>query len=128
MWLPSRYFMSSVCTKIQRDEYWREILSMLLQQTQSMDRNGNVKAFLSIKHNDVVVSFHNTTNFIFISIFHFFRYNFDETLYSIVASIVIPNGLFIISLIVLLYWHCPYCQARCRKYEEQMDFDERDDV
>jgi len=55
-------------------------------------------------------------------------YNFDETLYSIVASIVIPNGLFIISLIVLLYWHCPYCQARCRKYEEQMDFDERDDV
>lgn len=55
-------------------------------------------------------------------------YNFDETLYSIVASIVIPNGLFIISLIVLLYWHCPYCQARCRKYEEQMDFEERDDV
>lgn len=53
-------------------------------------------------------------------------YNYDETLYSIVASIIIPNGLFIISLIVLLYWHCPYCQARCRKYEEQMDFDERD--
>lgn len=55
-------------------------------------------------------------------------YNFDETLYSIVASIVIPNALFIISLIVLLYWHCPYCQSRCRKYEEQMDFDERDDM
>jgi len=55
-------------------------------------------------------------------------YNFDETLYSIVASIVIPNGLFIISLVVLLYWHCPYCQARCKKYEEQMDFDERDNM
>ena len=43
-----------------------------------------------------------------------------------VASIAIPNGLFLISLIVLLYWYCPYCQARCRKYEEQNDQDEKD--
>lgn len=54
-------------------------------------------------------------------------YDFDETVASIVASIAIPNGLFVISLVVLLYWHCPYCQARCRKYEEQMDFDDRDE-
>jgi hypothetical protein len=55
-------------------------------------------------------------------------YDYDETLASIIASIAIPNALFVMSLIVLLYWHCPYCQARCRKYEEQMDVDERDDV
>ena len=55
------------------------------------------------------------------------RYEFEETVMSIVASIAIPNGLFIISLVVLLYWHCPYCQARCRKYEEQMDQEDKDD-
>jgi len=52
------------------------------------------------------------------------RYDFSDTVANIVASIVIPNGLFLISLVVLLYWHCPYCQQRCRKYEEQMDQDE----
>ena len=45
---------------------------------------------------------------------------------SVVASIAIPNGLFLVSLIVLLYWYCPYCQARCRKYEEQTDQDEKE--
>ena len=55
------------------------------------------------------------------------RYDFSETTANIVASVVIPNGIFIVSLIILLYWYCPYCQARCRKYEEQMDQDDRDD-
>lgn len=55
------------------------------------------------------------------------RYDFSETMASIIASVLIPNGIFIISLVVLLYWYCPYCQARCRKYEEQMDHDEKDD-
>lgn len=51
-------------------------------------------------------------------------YSFAESTTEIVASIAIPNGLFLISLIVLLYWYCPYCQARCKKYEEQMDEEE----
>ncbi len=55
-------------------------------------------------------------------------YDFSESMSSVVASIAIPNGLFVISLGILLYWYCPYCQARCRKYEEQMDMhdDERE--
>lgn len=53
-------------------------------------------------------------------------YSFAESIGNIVASIAIPNGVFIISLTVLLYWYCPYCQARCRKYEEQMDQDEKE--
>ena len=53
-------------------------------------------------------------------------YSFNESMGSVVASIAIPNGLFLVSLIVLLYWYCPYCQARCRKYEEQMDQDEKE--
>jgi hypothetical protein len=48
-------------------------------------------------------------------------YDFSETTTSVVASIAIPNGLFVISLCILLYWYCPYCQARCRKYEEHRD-------
>ncbi|XP_040575162.1 protein tipE isoform X1 [Lepeophtheirus salmonis] len=52
------------------------------------------------------------------------EYSFSETVGSVVASIVIPNGLFLISLIVLLYWYCPYCQARCHKYETQNDEDD----
>ena len=48
-------------------------------------------------------------------------YNFGESVGNVVASIVIPNGIFLVSLVVLLYWYCPYCQARCRNYEEQTD-------
>ena len=55
-----------------------------------------------------------------------FLSSFGESVANVVASIAIPNGLFLISLIVLLYWYCPYCQARCRKYEEQNDQDEKD--
>lgn len=54
-------------------------------------------------------------------------YDFSETIASVVAAVTIPNGLFFISLIVLLYWYCPYCQARCRKYEEQTDQDDKED-
>ena len=43
------------------------------------------------------------------------------------ASIVVPNALFVISLSVLLYWYCPFCQARCQKYEEQIDQDYEDE-
>ena len=57
----------------------------------------------------------------------FYRYDFSETIANIVASVVIPNGIFLVSLIILLYWYCPYCQARCKKYEEQMDQDEKED-
>jgi len=26
-----------------------------------------------------------------------------------------------LSLVVLVYWYCPYCQAKCKKYEQQTD-------
>ncbi len=55
-------------------------------------------------------------------------YSFAESLVNIVAAIAIPNGVFLVSLVVLLYWYCPYCQARCRKYEEQTDHDEKENV
>ena len=54
------------------------------------------------------------------------EYSFNDAMGKLVASIAIPNGLFLVSLIVLLYWYCPYCQARCRKYEEHMDQDEKE--
>ena len=41
---------------------------------------------------------------------------------NIAYSLLIPNLLFILSLVVLVYWYCPYCQARCKKYE-QADMD-----
>ena len=55
------------------------------------------------------------------------HYDFTESLVSIVAAITIPNGLFLIALVVLLFWYCPYCQARCRKYEEQTNMEEKED-
>ncbi|XP_023336325.1 protein tipE [Eurytemora carolleeae] len=55
------------------------------------------------------------------------EYSRDETVSSIMFSILIPNLLFVLSLVVLVYWYCPYCQARCRKYEEQTDFRDPDD-
>jgi hypothetical protein len=54
-------------------------------------------------------------------------YDYDSMLASIIASIVIPNVLFVISLIILLYWYCPYCQAKCQRYEEQIDQDDDGD-
>lgn len=55
------------------------------------------------------------------------HYDRGETISNILFAILIPNVLFVLSLIVLVYWYCPYCQARCRKYEEQTDFRENDD-
>lgn len=51
----------------------------------------------------------------------------QETVSSILFSILIPNGLFVLSLVVLVYWYCPYCQAKCRKYEEQTNLRETED-
>ena len=39
-------------------------------------------------------------------------YDYDETLTNVLASIAIPNGLFVAALAILLYWYCPYCRAR----------------
>ena len=50
-------------------------------------------------------------------------YNPSEMIGSIIASVTIPNVIFVISLIVLLYWYCPYCQAKFHKYDEQIDQD-----
>jgi len=55
------------------------------------------------------------------------EFNRDETVSSILFSILIPNILFVLSLIVLVYWYCPYCQARCKKYEEHTDFADHHD-
>ena len=46
---------------------------------------------------------------------------------SIIASVTIPNVIFVISLIVLLYWYCPYCQAKFHKYDEQIDQEGHED-
>ena len=46
----------------------------------------------------------------------------DEEVVNIAYSLLIPNLLFVLSLVVLIYWYCPYCQARCKKYE-QADMD-----
>ena len=46
----------------------------------------------------------------------------DEEIVNIAYSLLIPNLLFVLSLVVLIYWYCPYCQARCNKYE-QADMD-----
>lgn len=48
-------------------------------------------------------------------------YDFSDEMLNVVAAIAVPNGLFLASLVVLLYWYCPYCQARCRRYQEQTD-------
>jgi len=49
-------------------------------------------------------------------------YSKDDNVTSILYSILIPNVLFVLSLVVLVYWYCPYCQARCRSYEPQTDY------
>ena len=42
---------------------------------------------------------------------------------NIAYSLLIPNLLFLVSLVVLVYWYCPYCQARCRHYERTDEAD-----
>ena len=54
-------------------------------------------------------------------------YKSSEMMASIIASIVVPNVIFIVSLSILLYWYCPYCQAKCHNYEEQIDQEIEDD-
>ena len=44
-----------------------------------------------------------------------------ETLTSIAYAILVPNLMFVLSLVVLVYWYCPYCQAKCKKYEQHTD-------
>ena len=51
-------------------------------------------------------------------------YKPNEMIGNIVVSVTIPNVIFLISLIVLLYWYCPYCQARFHKYDEHIDQDD----
>jgi len=53
-------------------------------------------------------------------------YNEDEVITSIAYSLLIPNLLFILSLVVLVYWYCPYCQAKCKNYQ-QADLDDNSD-
>lgn len=54
-------------------------------------------------------------------------YDRSETVSQILFAILIPNVLFVLSIVVLVYWYCPYCQARCRKYEEQTNLRGNDD-
>ena len=53
-------------------------------------------------------------------------YSYEDTVNAIVASIMIPNVIFAVSLVILLYWYCPYCQARCKKYEDQIDAEDKE--
>ena len=55
-------------------------------------------------------------------------YDYDSMLASILSSIIVPNVVFVISLSVLLYWYCPYCQAKCHSYEEQIDQEEMEEA
>ena len=55
-------------------------------------------------------------------------YNYEESIFSIAASILIPNVIFVVSLLILLYWYCPYCQAKCKKYEDQIDQEDAEDI
>ena len=48
-------------------------------------------------------------------------YDRSETLTAILYAIMIPNCMFVLSLVVLVYWYRPYCQAKCKKYEQQTD-------
>ena len=62
-----------------------------------------------------------------INLHKFFRYSYDETLYAVVTSITIPNGLFIISFIILLYWHSPYCKRKKLEQANKKKVDKIDD-
>ena len=42
---------------------------------------------------------------------------------NIAYSLLIPNLLFLVSLVVPVYWYCPYCQARGRHYERTDEAD-----
>ncbi|XP_067645609.1 protein tipE isoform X2 [Eurosta solidaginis] len=43
------------------------------------------------------------------------RYSWDNTLYHLILSLMIPNALFAISIGVLSYWYCPCCDKACNK-------------
>jgi len=42
------------------------------------------------------------------------NYDRTETISNILSAILIPNVLFVLSIIVLIYWYCPYCQNHCK--------------
>ena len=54
------------------------------------------------------------------------NYDYKKTMGKIVGSIMIPNVIFAVSLLILLYWYCPYCQARCKRYEDQINQDDKE--
>lgn len=43
------------------------------------------------------------------------RYSWENNLYHLVLSLIIPNVLFAISIGVLSYWYCPCCEKACNK-------------
>lgn len=43
------------------------------------------------------------------------RYSWENNLYHLVLSLIIPNVLFAISIGVLSYWYCPCCDKACNK-------------
>ena len=46
----------------------------------------------------------------------FFR---DETVSAIMSSIFIPNIIFVVSVAILVYWYCPYCESQYRNLNDQ---------
>ncbi|KAH8305038.1 protein tipE isoform X1 [Drosophila kikkawai] len=43
------------------------------------------------------------------------RYSWENNLYHLILSLIIPNVLFAISIGVLSYWYCPCCEKACNK-------------
>ena len=41
----------------------------------------------------------------------------EETVTSVLAVLVVPNTLLVVCVAVLVYWYCPYCEARYRPGE-----------
>ena len=54
---------------------------------------------------------------------HCYQQTVTVQVINIAYSLLIPNLLFLVSLVVLVYWYCPYCQARCRHYERTDEAD-----
>jgi len=46
-------------------------------------------------------------------------YDKSEVISDILSAILIPNVTFVISIIVLVYWYCPYCQTRCKASKDR---------
>ena len=35
------------------------------------------------------------------------------------SSIFIPNIIFVVSVAILVYWYCPYCESQYRNLNDQ---------